>query len=91
MTPPAQPSRKPRKWIWFLGGIAGAFLFGGWEPFFLQGWWYGMFRDASVGGDFLNSYGPFITWLLIFPLSGFLIGCFLFRWMDKKFIQASDE
>jgi len=89
MTSPAYPIRKPRWWICLLGGIAGFLALDGWMPFFLDGWWYGTFRDAYVGNP-IESVEAVFFWLFLGPIEGFLIGFLVVRWIDKRFIKASD-
>lgn len=88
MTSPPCPSRKPRLWIWLLGGLGGFLALNGWMPFFLDGWWYGTFRDAYVGNP-IESVEAVLFWLFLGPIEGFLIGFFSVRWIDKRFIKAS--
>ena len=64
-------------------GLLGFLLLGGAMPLYVDGWWYGMTRDWSVG-DRNGTFAAFFAWLLFGPVEGFLIGYFTCRWFDLR-------
>ncbi len=82
------PTKKTAPALWLLGGCCGFFALNGWMPFFLDGWWYGTFRDAYVGNP-LESLEALLLWLFAGPVEGMALGFFLVKWLDSKYVRKT--
>ena len=92
MGPQERSKTKLRGCSWFIGGLIGFFVLGGWQFLFnFSDWWY--FITVKESHQQQIGLLEVLVWLTLGPGEGFLIGVFsglaFEKWRARKLTKAS--